>query len=184
VSQRFRVAMLSAEAVPYAKVGGLGDVVGALSKSIADLGCSVAVFLPRYAGLALPEGASLELVSKIDVPVGGEDTQALVYALRGPEQGPHLAVYFIANERYFDRPGIYNDPGTGEAYADNAERFAFYTRASLEAMRALAFAPEVIHANDHQAALAPAFLKTLYAEDPGFRHATSIRSRRSSSGGR
>ncbi len=174
MTQRFRVAMLSAEAVPYAKVGGLADVVGALSKSIADLGCSVAVFLPRYASLAIPEGASLELVSKIDVPVRGEDTPALVYALRGPEQSPHLAVYFIANERYFDRPGIYNDPGTGEAYADNAERFAFYARASLEAMRALAFAPEVIHANDHQAALAPAFLKTIYAEDPFFQMTASI----------
>ncbi len=174
MTQRFRVAMMSAEAVPYAKVGGLADVVGALSKSIADLGCSVAVFLPRYSGLAIPEGASLELVSKIDVPVRGEDTPALVYALRGPEQSPHLAVYFIANERYFDRPGIYDDPATGEAYADNAERFAFYARASLDAMRALAFAPEVIHANDHQAALVPAFLKTLYAEDPFFQMTASI----------
>jgi len=174
VTQRFRVAILSAESVPFAKVGGLADVVGALSKAIADLGCSVAVFLPRYAGLALPEGSTLELVSKIDVPVRGEDTPALVYALRGTEQNPHLTVYFIASDRYFDRPGIYNDPDTGEAYADNAERFAFYSRASLEAMRALAFAPEVIHANDHQAALVPAYLKTTYAEDPFFQMTAAI----------
>jgi starch synthase len=166
MTQRFRVAILSAESVPFAKVGGLADVVGALSRSIADLGCSVAVFLPRYAGLVLPDGASLELVSKIDVPLRGEDTPALVYALRGPDLPTHLATYFIANDRYFGRPGIYNDPATGEAFPDNAERFAFYSRACLEAMRALAFTPEVIHANDHQAALVPAYLKTLYAEDP------------------
>jgi starch synthase len=173
MTQRFRVAMLSAEAVPYAKVGGLADVVGALSRAIADLGCSVAVFLPRYGSLALPEGAALELVAKIDVPVGGEDAPALVYALRGADP-PQLATYFIGNERYFGRPGIYNDPATGEAFPDNAERFAFYSRACLEAMRALAFAPEVIHANDHQAALVPAYLKTVLAEDPFFGMTASI----------
>ena len=174
MTQRFRVAILSAESVPFAKVGGLADVVGALSRSIADLGCSVAVFLPRYAGLVLPDGASLELVSKIDVPLGGEDAPALVYALRGPELPPHLATYFIANDRYFGRPGIYNDPATGEAYPDNAERFVFYSRACLEAMRAIAFTPEVIHANDHQAALVPAYLKTLYAEDPFYQMTAAI----------
>lgn len=174
MTQRFRVAMLSAEAVPYAKVGGLADVVGALARAIADLGCSVAVFLPRYGSLALPEGGALELVAKIDVPVRGEDTPALVYALRGTDLPPHLAIYFIANEGYFGRTGIYNDPATGEAFPDNAERFAFYSRACLEAMRALAFAPEVIHANDHQAALVPAYLKTVLAEDPFFGMTASI----------
>jgi len=125
-------------------------------------------------GRVLPEGGSLELVSQIDVPVRGEDAPALVYALRGFESIPHLAIYFIGNDRYFGRPGIYDDPATGEAFEDNAERFAFYSRACLEAMRALAFAPEVIHANDHQAALVPAYLKTLYAEDPFFQMTASI----------
>src|SRR5438552_17192102 len=166
--------MLSAESVPFAKVGGLADVVGALSRSIQDLGCSVAVFLPRYASLELPEGSELELVSKIEVPVRGEDTPALVYALRAPGSPPHLTNYFIANDRYFGRPGIYNNPATGEAFPDNAERFAFYSRACLEAMRALAFVPEVIHANDHQAALVPAYLKTLHAEDPFFQMTATV----------
>jgi starch synthase len=174
MAQRFRVALLSAESVPFAKVGGLADVAGALSRGIADLGCSVAVFLPRYSDLTLPDGAELELVSKIEVPVRGEDTPALVYALRGPELHPHLANYFIANDRYFGRAGIYNDSATGEAFPDNAERFIFYSRACLEAMRALAFTPEVIHANDHQAALVPAYLKTIYAEDPFFQMTAAI----------
>lgn len=174
MTQRFRVAILSAESVPFAKVGGLADVVGALSKAVAGLGCAVAVFLPRYEDLSLPEGASLELVSRIEVPIRGEDRPALIYALRNAEMPPHLATYFVANDQYFGRPGIYNDPATGEAYPDNAERFAFYSRASLDAMRALAFAPEVIHANDHQAALAPAYLKTIYAEDPFFQMTATI----------
>src|SRR5580765_2705419 len=67
MAQRYRAAILSAESVPFAKVGGLADVIGALSRAIADLGCSVAVFLPRYADLALPEGSELELVARIEV---------------------------------------------------------------------------------------------------------------------
>jgi starch synthase len=168
VAQRFRVAYVSAECVPFAKVGGLADVVGALSRAVADLGCSVAVFLPRYEGLTLPEGASLELAAKVDVPVGGVEETGLVYRLVHPSHPAHYQHYFIASASYFDRPGIYEDPESGEAYADNAARFVFFSRACLEAMRSIAFVPEIIHANDHQTALVPAYLKTLYAEDPFF----------------
>ncbi len=174
MAQRFRVAFLSAECVPFAKVGGLGDVAGALSRAVADLGCSVAVFLPRYGDLQIPEEASLELVSKIDVPLGGEDQPALIYRLRHPAHPAHLHHFFIANETFFGRPGVYGDPVTGEAFADNAARFAFFSRACLEAMRAVAYAPDVIHANDHQTALVPAYLKTLYAEDPFFQMTASL----------
>jgi starch synthase len=166
MAQRFRVAHLSAECVPFAKAGGLADVVGALSRAVADLGCSSAVFLPRYEGLTLPEGASLELVAKVDVPVGGVEETGHVYRLVRTGQPAHYQHYFVANDTYFGRPGIYEDPDSGEAYADNAARFVFFSRACLEAMRAIAFVPEVIHANDHQTALVPAYLKTLYAEDP------------------
>lgn len=174
MAQRFRVAFTSAECVPFAKVGGLGDVVGALSRAIADLGCSVAVFLPRYGSLALPEEATLELVASLDVPVGDEREGALVYRLRHPAYPAHLHHFFIANDRYFGRPGIYNDPTTGEAYGDDAARFVFFSRACLEAMRAVAYAPEVIHAHDQQTALIPAYLKTLHADDPFFQMTACI----------
>jgi len=174
MAQRFRVAFLSAECVPFAKVGGLGDVTGALSRAVADLGCSVAVFLPRYGDLRIPEEASLELVSKIDVPMGGGDQPALIYRLRDPAHPAHLHTFFIANENHFGRAGVYGDPATGEAFADNAARFAFFSRACLEALRAVAYAPDVIHANDHQTALVPAYLKTLYAEDPFFQMTAAL----------
>ncbi|HSQ58947.1 MAG TPA: glycogen/starch synthase [Acidobacteriota bacterium] len=174
MAQRFRVAFVSAECVPFAKVGGLGDVVGALSRAVADLGCSVAVFLPRYESLSLPEDATLELVSRLEVPVAGELEPGLLYRLRSPSVPAHLHYFFVANERYFGRPGIYNDPATGEAYADDAERFIYFSRAALEGMRAVAFTPEVIHAHDQQTALVPVYLKTLYADDPFFQMTASL----------
>ena len=174
MAQRYRAAILSAESVPFAKVGGLGDVVGALSRAIADLGCSVAVFLPRYADMQLPPDCELELVAKIDVRVGPDDQPGLIYRLRHPAHPPHYHHFFIGNETYFGRSGIYNDPATGEPFRDNAERFVFFSRACLEAMRATAFVPDVIHANDHQTALVPAYLKTLYAEDAFFQMTANI----------
>lgn len=174
MAQRFRVAFLSTECVPFVKVGGLADVTGALTRAVADLGCSVAVFLPRYADLAIPDDGTLELVGQVDVPVAGEDQPALLYRLRHPAIPAHLHHFFIANETYFGRRGIYHDPATGAPFADDAARFAFFSRACLEAMRAVAYAPEVIHANDHQTALVPAYLKTLYAEDPFFQMTASL----------
>jgi starch synthase len=174
MAQRYRAAILSAESVPFAKVGGLGDVIGALSRAVADLGCSVAVFLPRYADLQLPPDCDLELVAKVDVPVAGEDQTGMVFRLRHPTHPPHYQHFFIGNEAYFGRPGIYGDPATGEPFEDNAARFAFFSRACLEAMRATAFVPDVIHANDHQTALVPAYLRTLYAEDAFFQLTASI----------
>ena len=174
MAQRFRAAILAPECTPFAKVGGLGDVAGALSRAVADLGCSVAVFLPRYADLALPPGADLELVAKIDVPVGGEDQPGLVYRLRNGGYPAHLHHFFLANETYFGRPGIYGDPRTGQEFADNAARFVFFSRGSLEAMRATAYVPDIVHANDHQTALVPAYLKTLYASDPFFQMTATI----------
>ncbi|HTM00984.1 MAG TPA: glycogen/starch synthase [Candidatus Omnitrophota bacterium] len=174
MAQRFRVAILSAECVPFAKVGGLGDVTGALSRAVADLGCSVAVVLPRYGDLTLPEGATLELVGQVEVPVAGNDETALLYRLHQAGLPGHLHHFFLANETWFGRDGIYADPKTGTPFADNAERWVFFARAALEALRAAAYAPEVIHANDHQTALAPAYLKTLLADDPFFQMTATI----------
>src|SRR6202008_2533297 len=98
----------------------------------------------------------------------------LIYRLRHPAHPAHLHHFFIGNETYFGRAGVYADPSTGEAFADNAARFAFFSRACLEAMRAVAYAPDLIHANDHQTALAPAYLKTLYAGDPFFQRTASL----------
>ncbi len=174
MAQRFRVAMLSAECVPFAKVGGLADVTGALSRAVADMGCSVAVVLPRYGDLSIADDASLELVGQVEVPVGGKDETALIYRLRHAGMPAHLHHFFIANETYFGRSGVYGDPATGVPFADNAARSVFFTRASLEALRAVAYAPDVLHVNDHQTALAPAYLKTVYAEDPFFQMTATL----------
>jgi starch synthase len=157
-----RVAIISPEATPYSKTGGLGDVAGSLARALRDAGAKVSLFLPFYRetrdkGIkARPAGAL------INVPLGQGREEASV--LKAEEKG--MGVYFIRKDEFFDRPYAYTTP-EGD-YEDNLERFSFFSRAVLEAMKALHVRPTVIHLNDWQTGLVPAYLKDAYKGDPFF----------------
>lgn len=155
-----RVVMLTAEAFPYAKTGGLADVLAALPQALAARGVEVTVVLPAYRGALAAVGA-VERLGRIRAPVASRMEPAEI--LRVP--GAPVPTIFVHAPRYFDRPHLYGPPG-GD-YPDNAERFVFFCRAALEWLRTLATPPDVLHAHDWQAALAPTFLRAtaiLYPE--------------------
>lgn len=144
------VAVIASEAAPFSKTGGLGDVVGALPPHLAR-GAHVVVVTPRYRGVrGHPSSVSVQ------VPVRERmETVAFETGLLGP-----VPVY-LASHPHFDRDGYY---GTAEGdHPDNAERFVLFQRAALELLHTLRFVPDVIHVHDWQAALIPAYVKTLYA---------------------
>ncbi|MGC2109551.1 MAG: glycogen synthase GlgA [Candidatus Korobacteraceae bacterium] len=154
------IAFAASECVPFSKTGGLADVIGALPPALASLGLRVTVFLPRYRSTKLEN--SRVVIPSITVPF--DDRYRFCSVLDG---GVHSGVqfYFIEYPPYFDREGLYGTP-LGD-YHDNAERFALFCRAVLEAAKILG-APDVLHCHDWQAALIPILLKTLYDEDPAF----------------
>ncbi len=162
-----RVVMMGAEMTPLAKVGGLGDVLGALSETLARLGHEVVVLLPAYRTLALPEPA--RSLDRFQVPFGTatEPAELLEAPLAG-RRARTLLIDHLGPARFFDRAGIYDDPATQLAYHDDAERFLFFTRACLEVLRRLGGRWDVLHANDHQTAFAPCFLRTHYRDEPAF----------------
>jgi len=149
--------MIASEMAPLAKVGGLADVVGALSPALVRTGHDVRVILPRYA----------------TVPLGDAEPRS-VAAFPGAtiteieNGGATVTVYLIESAKHFGRPGIYNDPETGLGYPDNAERFIFFQKQALALLRAIGFAPEVIHCHDHQTGLIPAYLKLSPPDDTFF----------------
>jgi starch synthase len=162
---KYRVLIAASEAVPFAKTGGLADVAGALPQALLKLGCEVAVVIPRYKGIS-PEKYKLKLEFKgIPVPMGMGEMSADILSTRLGDT--HGTVYFIQNDRYFDRDGLYGTP-EGD-YHDNGERFAFFSRAILEMLRVLDWYPDILHLNDWQTALAAAYLKTLYQSNPHYR---------------
>ena len=147
-----RVAMLAPEAHPYAKTGGLGDVLGALPGALAAAGVEVTLCLPAYRSV-LRRLPSAEATLRLLVPVASRMEPAEIV----PVPGPTVPTVLVRADRYFDRDALYGPPG-GD-YPDNAERFAFFCRAALEWLRRLDPPPDVLHVHDWQAALAPAFLR-------------------------
>ncbi len=163
-----KVAFLASEVIPFAKTGGLADVAGALPKFLAGLGADVRVFMPLYREVR-KKNLSLEpVVGKAVLKLGDRELAYAVLAHRA--EG--VTVYFVDRPEFYDRDQLY---GTSAGdYPDNAERFAFFSRASLETMKALDFRPEIVHGHDWQSALTFAYLKFVYADDPFFARARSL----------
>lgn len=160
MTQPLRILLISSEVEPFAKTGGLADVAGALPQALATLGHDVRVLMPKYRGVER-HGTLRTAVPRVRVPVGDRTTEG---ALLEGRLGHAVPVYFLAHDHYYDRPALY---GTGQGdYLDNCERFIFFCRGALEALRALGWTPHVIHANDWQSGLVPVYLETLYKDDP------------------
>ncbi|MNB82813.1 Glycogen synthase [compost metagenome] len=141
----------AAEAHPFVKTGGLADVIGALPKALKGAGVDVRVILPKYKGIPEAYTAQMEHVAVVDVPVGWRSQYCGIERIIF--EG--IPVYFIDNEYYFGRDGIYG-------YMDDGERFAFYNRAVLECLPAIDFQPDVLHCHDWHAAVIPMLLKAHY----------------------
>ena len=165
-----KVLIATSESVPFAKTGGLADVCGALPIELARLGHWAGVILPayrqvRYCGLPM-EPMGIEFI----VSIGSKTVPGRL--LKSHLAGSDVPVYLVEQDAYFDRPELYR--ANGEDYPDNCERFVFFCRAVMEAVRLLDLDLDVIHANDWQTGLIPAYLKIEYHALPRYRRIASL----------
>src|SRR6266849_4180928 len=159
-----RVLILAAEIVPFAKVGGLADVVGALPKSLQALGHDVRLVMPRY-GQIDPQRFNLSTVlDSTDVNMNSFREKVTV---RQGSIGDAIPVYMIDAPRYFDRENIYG-------YTDDGERFILFCRAALEAMRALNWSPDIIHCHAWHTGIVPNWMHTIYHDDPFYADTATV----------
>ncbi|MGB8657626.1 MAG: glycogen synthase GlgA [Candidatus Zixiibacteriota bacterium] len=168
-----KVLIVSPEVVPFAKTGGLADVCGALPKALAGLGHQVKVILPKY---RMVDEKRFPL-SRVDVnipPIAVGDRPKNVSVKSYHSDSPALEYLFVVNDDYYDREELYRNRATGLDYADNDERFILFAKGAIEILKAIHWQPDVIHANDWQSALIPAYLKTLYADDPFFKKTGTV----------
>ena len=147
-----RVAIVSSEAAPFAKTGGLADMVGSLAAALARRGLDVTLVLPAYR-CVLERGDVAATGMAFPVPAAGGIEQ--VEILEGAA-GEGASTRFVRVDRFFDRDGLYGEGGA--EYADNADRFACFARAAL-ALLARVDPPDVLHGHDWQAGLAVAYLR-------------------------
>ena len=153
-----KILMVSSEAVPWAKTGGLADMVSALSINLAKLGHDVRIVIPRY--YSIDRGALKQLPGAMGTPMGGiEEWSAVYYTdMPGTTKANPVKVYFIDHEIYFGRDGIYGSP-TETDFSDNSRRFMFFCRAVFQLCRKIKWFPDVLHAHDWPSAVAPVYLK-------------------------
>ena len=163
-----RILMVTSEATPFAKTGGLGDVLGSLPPALRARGADVRLVLPWYRSVRKLTG-NLRLQPKpLPVLLAGELRSVRVR--RGDHDG--VPVYFLDAPEFFDRDGLYGEGGSD--YADNARRFALLGRGALELARSLRFAPDLVHAHDWQAAMAVIDLRHRLWADPFFNRTGSL----------
>ena len=150
-----KVLFVASECSPFARTGGLGDVVGALPVALHRRGIDVRIVMPLYAGLPWRQLERLE--GSLGVPIWFGTAWSGIRMGHLPRS--QVPVYFLEYHRYFDRPSLY---GTAtEPYSDNLERFTFLSRGALELCKALAWIPDLIHAHDWQTALVPVYVNTV-----------------------
>lgn len=164
------ILIVSAECAPFAKSGGLGDVVGALPQYLHKPGMSVIVVMPIYSFISAQRHNIVSAIDRMEVWLGNE---LITCAVRRSVLPGDVPVYFIDYEPFFGRPGMYHDSFYND-YSDNPRRFAFLSKAALELCHALNFKPDIVHANDWHTAVIPAFIKRLYRYDELFRDTASV----------
>ena len=149
-----RVLLASSEVFPYSKTGGLADMVGALGKSLAENGHEVAILTPLYRGIREKFPAIAPANYQFDLLIG--DTRVYGQAWRLDVQ-ERLTVYFVEQQEYFDRTGLYQE--RAHDYPDNAARFAFLSKAVANFARYHPLKPEVVHIHDWQVGPVPLLIR-------------------------
>jgi len=158
------ILFATSEAVPFAKTGGLADVCGALPVELARQGQSPVVIMPAYRHVFACGQSITPTGVDFTIPIGTKQVRGSLWHGKLPDSD--VPVYFVRQDRYFDRPQLYTENGAD--YIDNCERFVFFCRAVLEAIHLLDLKTDLIHAHDWQTGLIPAYLKAEYRGIPGY----------------
>lgn len=158
-----KILFVSAEAVPFSKTGGLGDVAFSLPKELRNHNLDVRVMIPKDFSLPMELASKEKTIYETHFKLGWRQVYMGISELL--HEGVHY--YFIDNEQYFKRGNLYG-------YDDDYERFSYFCMACLEALRYIDFQPQVIHHNDWHTAPLPLLIKRKYAEDPVLSHIKTV----------
>ena len=152
-----KILFAASECTPFVSSGGLGDVAGSLPGALCRAGADCRVVLPLYGDMKPEYRDKLEYLTNFYVPVAWRNQYCGLFRL----EHDGVTYYFLDNEYYFKRSGLYG-------FYDDAERYTFFSRAILEMLRHCDFEPEILHTNDWQTALANVYINVFYRSDPKF----------------
>lgn len=169
-----KICYVSSEVVPFAKTGGLADVAGALPCALKEMNQDVRLMMANYKSINERKFVLREVIRLKEVKVTLGNETRIIDGKTAFLPNSKVHVYFLHIPEYFDRKELYMDPTTGKDFEDNAERFAFFSKATLETLKLLYWQPDIIHCNEWQTALIPFYLKTQYKNDDFFKNTKTI----------
>lgn len=158
-----KVLFASSEALPFMASGGLGDVAGSLPHALRRRLVGCRIVMPLYGGMGQELRDTMKFITSITVPVSWRRQYCGIFEAKWGG----VTYYLLDNEYYFKRDGMYG-------HYDDAERFAFFSRAVLEIIPHIGWKPDIIHCNDWQTALTPVYYQTMYAKSEGFQNIKTV----------
>ncbi len=170
-TKKLKILFVTSEVVPFVKTGGLADVSSALPQRLSEMGHEVRIVVPKYGAVDDRKFKIHEVVRLKDLKIQIGDKE-VTFSLKScflPGQKVRVQIYFLDNHEYFgSRNSLYTDPLTGENFSDNDERFILLSRSVFELISKLGWIPDIIHCNDWQCGLIPAYLRTIYKDEEQF----------------
>lgn len=157
------ILFISTEAEPFAKSGGLGDVIGSLPRELSKLGADARVMLPLFKSIHHQYQSKMKFIKDFTVTLSWRTQYCGIFEM----EYEGVTFYFIDNEQYFSRDAYYG-------YYDDGERFAYYSKAALEALKWMDFDPEILHCSEWQTAMVPVYLKTLFRGNPAYNNLKTV----------
>lgn len=170
-SKKLKILFVTSELFPFVKTGGLADVSAALPQMLAELGHEVRILVPKYGAIDSRKYKIHDVVrlKDIKIQIGEKEVIFSVKSSFLPTPRVRVQIYFLDNHEYYgSRKSLYTDPLSGNDYKDNDERFILLGRSVFELIHKLGWVPDIIHCNDWQCGLIPAYLKTVYNNEPLF----------------
>ena len=169
-----KILYAAAEISPFARMTYTADLLRFLPASLQDKGFEIRILLPKYGSINDRRNRLHEVIrlSGIEVEVGDNVESMKIKVASIPNA--KLQVYFLDNDTYFKRKGLFKKPNTDEFYEDNAERLAFYNKGVLETVMKLGWEPDIIHCHDWPAGLIPLLVKTKYKDEAIFKNTQVI----------
>ena len=158
-----KIMYVTSECAPFIKTGGLGDVAGSLPQALAAKGHDVRVFCPLYSAIDQSMREKFYYIKNAYVRLGWRNQYCGIFRY----EADGVTYYFIDNEYYFARGQIYGE-------YDDAERFAYYSKAVLEVLPDLEWKPDVINCNDWQTALVPVYYNLMFASRPFYENIKTV----------
>lgn len=176
MAKGLNILFCTSEVTPYSKTGGLADVSNSLPQELNALGHAVRIITPKYGPLDERRLRIYEIkrLTNIEIPIGDKITTCNIKSSFIVSPKGKVQVFLLENDEYFGKDSPYQDPKTGKDYPNNDERFIFFNRAVVQVLGLLGWQPDVIHCNDWQTGLIPAYIKTIYSKDPLLQSVKSV----------